>query len=320
VSVEGAVASPPIERRARGVPVPAFRYVALANFVSMIAVVLTGAAVRLSSSGLGCPDWPTCFKSQVTKVAGYHSVIEYANRMVTVAVTIVAIVTLLAAIWRERRRGDLIALAGVLVAGILANAVLGAAVVYSHLNPWLVSGHMVLSLGMVALAATLYHRSKYRYGAGAPAQVRDAHFLVVARLLWAPFAAVVLAGTVTTGAGPHPGSNHGQEVARRLPIAFSSATWIHSVAATVLIALVAGLLLAVWRTSAPAPLQFGVRRLFLIALAQGIIGLAQYGLHVPVALVELHVAGAISVTIAITQFNLRQVAREREPGTRRASP
>jgi len=317
MSVDSAVGSPPQAPPRGRVSPAAFRWFALADFIAMIAIVLSGAAVRLSGSGLGCPDWPTCFQHQITKVAGYHSIIEYGNRIVTVAITIITAATFLAALLRDERRRDLVAFSGALVLGIVADALLGAVVVYSHLNPWLVSLHMVLSLAMVAVAATLYHRSKYVYGPGAVQHVRDPHFLFVARFLWVPLAATILAGTVTTGAGPHAGGNGNQSVARRLPIAFSSAAWIHSVAAVILISMVAGLLLAIWHSAAPAPLQLGVRRLFLISLAQGIIGVTQYWTHVPVLLVELHVLGAISVTIAVTQFNLRQVARERVAGTRR---
>jgi cytochrome c oxidase assembly protein subunit 15 len=137
--------------------------------------------------------------------------------------------------------------------------------------------------------------------------------------MWLPLAATIVAGTVATGSGPHAGGNVGQDVARRLPVAFSTATWIHSITATILVALTGGLLMAIWHSAAPAPLQLGVRRLFLIGLAQAFVGAAQWWLHVPVLLVELHVLGAVSVTIAVTQFNLRQVARDRVPGTRRAA-
>jgi len=319
MSVDSAVGSPPSSTAKGRVSPATFRWFALAAFVSMIATVLSGAAVRLTGSGLGCPDWPTCFKHQITRVSGYHSLIEYGNRMITVVITVVTLATFVAALLRERRRRDLVALSGILVLSIVAEALLGEAVVYSHLNPWLVSLHMILSLAMVVAAATLYHRSKYVYGPGAVAHVRDPHFLLVARILWIPLAATLLAGTVTTGAGPHAGGSMGQDVARRLPVAFSSAAWIHSISAVALISIVAGLLLAIWHSAAPAPLQLGVRRLFLISLAQGIVGAAQYWLHVPVLLVELHVLGAVSVTIGVTQFNLRQVARERVAGTRRAT-
>jgi cytochrome c oxidase assembly protein subunit 15 len=200
---------------------------------------------------------------------------------------------------------------------VVADAVLGGFVVYSKLNPWLVSLHMLLSLAMVVVGAVLYHRSKYVYGPGARADVRDPHFQTIARLLWIPFVVLVTTGTMTTGSGPHAGSSQGQLHARRLPFALSSAAWVHSLAAVLFIGLVLGLLATIWRTSAPQPLQLGVRRLVLISLLQAAIGVSQYLTHLPVVLVELHVAGAVSLTIGVTQFHLRQSAHDREPGTRK---
>lgn len=304
---------------ARRLTPPAFRWFALASFVSMIVIVLTGAAVRLTGSGLGCPDWPTCFRHRISGSWQIHPFIEYANRIVTVTLVLVTMVTFVAALARAPRRRDLVALSGLLIGGVVADALLGALVVYSKLNPWLVSIHMLLSLSMVVVGAVLYHRSKYVYGPGARADVRDPHFRLLARLLWVPFVALLFAGTVTTGAGPHAGSSQGQLTARRLPIALIDATWIHSVAAVLFIGLVSGLLVAIWRAAVPDALRFGVRRLVVIALVQAGIGLTQYLTHLPAALVELHVAGAISLTIGVTQFHLRQSAHDREPGTRRAS-
>jgi cytochrome c oxidase assembly protein subunit 15 len=302
----------------RTVSAPLFRWFALASFVSMIVIVLTGAAVRLTGSGLGCPDWPTCFRHRISGSWSIHPLIEYTNRVVTVLLVCVTIATFVAAWLRDPRRRDVLICSGLLIAGVIADALLGALVVYSKLNPWLVSLHLLLSLAMVVVGAVLYHRSKYVYGPGARADVRDPHFRLIARFLWIPFVALLFAGTVTTGAGPHAGSSQGQLVARRLPIALIDATWIHSAAAVLFIGLVGGMLFAIWRADVPEALRFGVRRLVVIALIQAAIGLTQYLTHLPAALVELHVAGAVSLTIGVTQFHLRQSAHDREPGTRRA--
>jgi cytochrome c oxidase assembly protein subunit 15 len=240
--------------------------------------------------------------------------------MVTVTLVILTGVTFIAALMRSPRRRDLVVLSASLIAGVVADAVLGAFVVYSKLNPWLVSLHMLLSLTMVVLSAVLYHRSKYLYGPGARADVRDPHFRSVARLLWVPFVVLLITGTMTTGSGPHAGSSQGQLTARRLPFAFSSAAWVHSLAAMLFVGLVVGLLLSIWKTGAPQPLQLGVRRLVVIALLQGAIGATQYLTHVPAVLVELHIAGAVSLAIGMTQFTLRQTAHDREPGTKRGQP
>ena len=283
----------------------------------MIVIVLTGAAVRLSGSGLGCPDWPTCFQHRITSSSSIHSKIEFGNRLVTISLIVIIGATFLAAWLREKRRRDLIILSGALVLGVVADAILGALVVYSELNAYLVSLHMLLSLTMVVLAALLYHHSKYLYGEGARNDVRDPYFRAVARALWIPFSVLVLTGTATTGSGPHAGNSQGQLVARRLPFALSSAAWVHSLAAVLFIGLVLGLLLAIWRSGAPTALKLGVRRLVYISLIQATIGATQYLTHLPAWLVELHVAGAISLTIGLTQFNVRQSARDRVPGTKR---
>ncbi len=295
-----------------------FRWFAFTSFLSMIVIVLSGAAVRLTGSGLGCPDWPTCFHHRITGSWSIHPLIEYTNRVVTVALVGVTAVTFLAALAREVRRRDLVWLSGTLVLGVVADAVLGAFVVYSKLNPWLVALHLLLSLSMVVVGAVLYHRSKYVYGPGARNDVRDPHFRLIARLLWVPFVALVATGTLTTGSGPHAGSSQGQLVAKRLPFALSSAAWVHSLVAVLFIGLVTGLLVAIWRGAAPAALQLGVRRLVAISVVQALIGATQYLTHLPALLVELHVAGAVSLTIGVTQFHLRQSAHDREPGTKRA--
>ncbi len=298
------------------VPPPKFRWFAFSSFLSMIVIVLTGGAVRLTGSGLGCPDWPTCYSHQITGSWSIHPLIEYTNRIVTIVLVIVTGVTFVAAWLRTERRRDLIGFSGLLVLGVVADAILGAFVVYSKLNPWLVSLHMILSLAMVVVGAILYHRSKYVYGPGTRADVRDPHFRLIARLLWIPFVLVLFAGTATTGSGPHAGAAQGQLVARRLPFSFADAAWVHSVLAVLFLGLVTGLVFAIWRSGVPDALRLGVRRLVLIALIQALIGFTQYLTHVPVVLVELHIAGAVSLSIGVTQFHLRQTARDRVPGTR----
>ena len=298
----------------RSVSPPVFRWFALTSFLSMILIVLSGAAVRLTGSGLGCPDWPTCFRGRISGSWGIHHAIEYGNRMITALLIVVTIVTFIAAWLRQPRRRDLMILSAMLIAGIVADAVLGAFVVYSKLNPWLVSIHLLLSLAMVVISAVLYHHSKYLYGPGARSDVRDPHFQRIARLLWIPFVILVITGTGATGPGPHSGATQGQLAAKRLPFAFSNAVWIHSATALLFIGLVVGLLVSIWQTSAPRALQLGVRRLVIISLVQAAIGVTQYLTHVPVVLVELHVAGAVSLTIGVTQFHLRQSAHDREPG------
>jgi cytochrome c oxidase assembly protein subunit 15 len=241
-----------------------------------------------------------------------HSYIEYGNRLITGLLIVVTGVSFLAAWWRTPRRRDLLIFTGALVLGIVADALLGAIVVYSKLNPWLVSLHLLLSLATVAVATALYHRATHAYGNGAAAVVRDPRYRNVARWLWVPFVMTVVAGTLTTGSGPHSGGSQKQLVARRLPIAFSNAAAFHSVAAMIFVAAVVGLLVATWRTATPEAIRVGVFRLATVAVLQAALGYTQYWLHVPVLLVELHVFGAVALTIGVMQFSLRQVARAHE--------
>jgi cytochrome c oxidase assembly protein subunit 15 len=280
----------------------------------MLLIMATGAAVRLTGSGLGCPDWPTCYHGQISGSWSLHPAIEYANRMVTILLTLVSIATFVASLRREPRRRDLVLWSGALVGGVVLDAVLGMFVVYSKLNPWLVSLHLILSVGMVIIGAILYHRSKYLYGPGTRAELRDPMTRRVARFLWLPYVGTIIAGTLTTGSGPHAGSTQGQMRARRLPFALRDVAWIHSLFATLFIAIVLGLFILLWKSSAPERLQKGLRRLFIIGAAQASVGFVQYLTHLPVVLVEVHVCLAASLAIGVTQFHLSQTARDREIG------
>jgi cytochrome c oxidase assembly protein subunit 15 len=297
----------------------AFSRLALANFVAMVLIIATGAAVRLTGSGLGCPDWPNCFRHQLTAPIGQvHPVIEDANRLVTVLLVVLTVVTLLAALLRSPRRRDLTWLSSGLVGGVVADALLGALVVYTKLNPWLVSGHMALSLAMVVLAGVLFHRSTHRFGPDARRELRCPWTVPLARWLWVALAATLLAGMATTGSGPHSGGSQGQDVARRLPFALHSAAWVHSVCAVAFLGIVAGAYLVLARTGAASRVTTGAKRLLVVGVAQGIVGVVQYATHLPVLLVELHVLGAVSITIGVLHFQLAQVARDREVGLERA--
>jgi cytochrome c oxidase assembly protein subunit 15 len=193
-------------------------------------------------------------------------------------------------------------------------------VVYSKLNPWLVSLHMLLSLSMVVISAVLYHRSKYVYGPGRARDVRDRTSSQIARLLWIPFVVLLITGTMTTGSGPHAGASQGQLVARRLPFAFSSAAWVHSLAAVSLHRTGHGSALRHLADQRRAEaLRLGVRRLVIISLVQAAIGVTQYLTHVPRGCSSNCTSGAVSLTIGVTQFHLKQSAHDREPGTRDSS-
>jgi cytochrome c oxidase assembly protein subunit 15 len=270
-----------------------FRRIAFAAVGVLILIVATGATVRLTGSGLGCPHWPTC----TTKHAlprGYHSEIEFSNRVVS-AVTVITTLALALAAWRTRglgRRGRWLATA--VFAGTLAQAPLGAIVVYFDLNPYLVITHLLLSFTLVALAVlTLLEASRLVRGAGRPLPG-------IARLGGAALvtAVVVLAvsGTAATAAGRFPGSS-GSQIVPRLGTFYPAVYWhVRAVAAFVIVFGV----LAAWawtRRSAHPWLLRGCGVLLAILVAQMTIGEVQYRTYgsVPWWLVLLHVATAATL-------------------------
>ena len=187
------------------------RRIALAGVISSTVIIVTGAAVRLSKSGLGCPDWPQCTRSSLVAAPTrgdpmFHTWIEFGNRMVTVVVTVVAVAVLIAA-WRfrpggpgARRRPDLVWLAAAQPAGVVAQIVVGGIVVLTDLNPALVSLHFVVSVAVVAAAVALHVRCT-EGTAPARSLVRPDLRLLACGVVVVT-AVMLAAGTVVTGTGP----------------------------------------------------------------------------------------------------------------------
>jgi len=289
-----------------------FTRFALVSFIGSALIVISGAAVRLTGSGLGCPDWPACYQHRLQAQASIHPIIEFSNRLVTILLVVVFVGTVVAAHLRTPKRRDLILLSWALVLGVVADAVLGGIVVYTKLNPYLVATHMWLSLAMLSLAVVLHHRSRYDYAPGARAEVASEATRKVAWVLSGLFVLVVIAGTGVTGSGPHAGGSQGDLVAKRLPLALKDTVLAHSVIAMAFIGMVTATFLILEAIGAPGRLRGGATRLFYVALAQGAIGFIQYATHLPAWLVELHVIGAVSLTIGVTSFQLGQIARDKE--------
>jgi heme a synthase len=270
-----------------------FRRLAFAAVGMLIAIVATGATVRLTGSGLGCPHWPTC-TTQHALPRGYHSDIEFSNRVVS-ALTVLTTLALVVAAWLTRglgRRGRWLA-TGVF-AGTLAQAPLGAITVYYDLNPYLVISHLLLSFTLVSLAVlTLLEASRLVRGEAAPLPG-------IARLgglvLVAAVAVLAVSGTAATAAGRFPGSS-GTQVVPRLGSFYPAVYWhVRAVAVFGLVFLV----LAAWawtrRSSYPWLLR-ACAGLLAILVAQMAIGEVQYRTYgdVPWWLVLLHVATAATL-------------------------
>ena len=277
------------------------------TFVALIAlgfIVVTGGAVRVTGSGLGCPDWPTCAEGRIVAPLEYHALVEFVNRMVTGTVSIMVIVAVLAALRRRPYRRDLVWLAGGLVLGVIGQIVLGGLVVLFHLYPPLVMGHFVLSMVLVADAVVLHHRAGWPDDAPAT-RADDLRPLGSWLVAWA--AVVLFLGTVVTGSGPHAGSNEGEFV-ERLPFVVRDVARLHGLAVWFLLALALYTVWRAYRDRAPAEVLRRGQVLLVVLCAQGAIGYIQYFTDVPARLVAVHIAGATTLWVCVLRFRLALVS------------
>jgi cytochrome c oxidase assembly protein subunit 15 len=291
--------------------VAVMRRAALAGVACTAGIIATGAAVRLSESGLGCPDWPQCTRGSLVAAhsAGdpmIHTWIEFGNRLVTVAITLIAAAVLVIA-WRfrpgGRRRRDLVWLAAAQPAGVVAQAVLGGVVVLTKLNPAIVALHFLASIAVLAAAVALHVRCTEGEGPATPLARGDLRLLSYALL--AAVAAMLAAGTVVTGTGPLAGA--GSVPRFRLPLA--GATQFHADIGWLLGGLVVALAAGLTLTRAPArAVRLGWLLLALIGL-QGAVGYTQYFTGLPAGLVWFHVVG--STLIWIVALRLPFALRDR---------
>ncbi|HXW32089.1 MAG TPA: COX15/CtaA family protein, partial [Acidimicrobiales bacterium] len=275
----------------------AFLLLCRVTLATVVLNVVTGAAVRLSDSGLGCPDWPTCSQHHLTPPLRLHPLVEFGNRVVVALLLVAAAVTLLAALARRPARSDLRWLSAGLVLGIVAEALVGAVVVYSKLNAYVVVCHFLVGMALVAVATVLALRADHAVGHGNPAVGRPV--LRTTRVFLVLLGAAIVAGTATTGAGPHAGGKG----AKRIPVPLVDATRVH---AEFVLAAVAALLVVIWllrRTDAPARNQDAALVLLSVMVVQGIIGYTQYFTRLPALLVGIHVFGASVVWLTALWFH-----------------
>jgi cytochrome c oxidase assembly protein subunit 15 len=273
----------------------AYRRLTLFALLSLVVIVITGATVRLTGSGLGCSDWPTCEHGQLAASAhDAPAMVEFANRVFTGVVSVAVVLAVLGAHRRRPRRRDLTLLAWGLVVGVLAQIVLGGLVVNHHLSPKFVMGHFLLSMVLVTNATVLHHRAR---SDGPRRRTGDDLVRGLSWLVPAAAAITIFLGTVVTASGPHAGD----ERAARLDLVVGDVARIHSIAAWLTVLLTVALL----RVARHDP---GVRRAAEIVagvlLAQGAIGYVQYFTGVPAALVLLHVVGATTLWWAAASLPL----------------
>ncbi|MFJ5971079.1 heme A synthase [Streptomyces sp. NPDC093060] len=296
---------------ARWTPDPrTVRRAALSALVMSVVIVVTGGAVRLTGSGLGCPTWPTCTEDSLTTTSamGFHGAIEFGNRMLTYVLCAAIGWAIIAARAEKPYRRSLTRLGWTQFWVVMGNAVLGGIVVLVGLNPYTVAAHFLLSTGLITVATVMWQRT--REGDAAP---RPLVGKAVQQLVWFLVAAsglLIAVGTVVTGAGPHAGDSNEVD---RIPIDWETVSKLHAVLAWIVVTLTFALWFVLKAVDAPKGPLDRTRELFLILLAQGVIGYVQYFTHLPEVLVGLHMFGSCLVWIGVLRVLLS--LRERPDAT-----
>jgi cytochrome c oxidase assembly protein subunit 15 len=266
------------------------------------ALVITGGAVRVTGSGLGCPTWPECTPGSYTPVPGQaegalHAWIEFGNRLLTFALLFAALATVIA-IFRAGRR-DLRFLGATQVLGILGQGILGGITVLTDLNPLAVGSHLLLSILLIAAATSLHSRRHHPQVRTSSSQVQ------ISRLSLAHINVAFIAisiGTLVTGSGPHAGDVD----APRLDFAITTITRFHSASVWLLMGIT---LVFLFSKSLNFETQRWLRIFLVLAIAQGGLGYIQYFLGVPEGLVVLHLLGSVLVWIAAWRIRLSVVRK-----------
>ena len=260
------------------------------TLATIILNVATGAAVRLSDSGLGCPDWPTCAHRRLTPPLSLHPVIEFGNRVVVFALVVSCAATYVASFLRRPSpRRDLRWLSGGLILGVLGEAVLGAVVVYTKLNAYVVMTHFMIGIALLSVSVLLVLRADHGPGRGTLVVAR--RILITSRVYLVLLALALVAGTATTGAGPHAGGRG----SKRVPVALVDMSRIHAETVLVTGFVLLVLLWMLWKSDAPSRIQSSGRILLGAMVVQGVMGYTQYFTQLPAVLVGFHVVGAVVV-------------------------
>ncbi|WP_371390069.1 heme A synthase [Protofrankia sp. BMG5.30] len=301
-----------------------FQRLTRVSVVLLALIVVTGGAVRLTGSGLGCPTWPRCSEDSFVTQSEYsvHGWIEFGNRLLTTVVGAVMLLLPLVSLRLRERRRDLVLLAFGLWLGFLGQVVLGGLTVLFKLHPALVAGHFLLSMLLLLDVVALDRRACAGPGPTRPAGGRE--LLWLSRLLVGVAGAVLVLGTVVTGTGPHSGDS---AEAKRFGFDITNVAQLHADAAMLLVGLVIATVLTVRVGGASRAAVRASNALAVITVAQACVGFVQYFTGVPVALVELHIAGATALWIAALHVWLAMVNRPAPadlpaspPGPRRPPP
>ncbi|MFF3335943.1 heme A synthase [Streptomyces sp. NPDC002888] len=297
-----AVRNPLAFIAARWTPEPrTVRRAALAALLMSVIIVVTGGAVRLTGSGLGCPTWPKCTDDSLTATGamGFHGAIEFGNRMLTYVLCAAVGWAIIAARSEKPYRRGLTRLGWAQFWIVMSNAILGGIVVLVGLNPYTVAAHFVATSALIAVATVMWQRTRE-----GDAEPRALVSRSVQQLVWFLVAAAVLlilVGTVVTGAGPHAGDSSEVD---RMPLDWETVSKLHAVLAWIVVTLTFALWFVLKAVDAPKEPLARTRELFLVLLAQGVIGYVQYFTDLPEALVGLHMLGSAVMWIWVVRVLL----------------
>ena len=287
---------------------PAYRRVTLFALLALTFIVVTGAAVRLTGSGLGCPDWPTCAENRIVAPWEYHAMVEFVNRTITGLVSVAVMLAVLGSVVRVPRRRDLLWLSLGLVAGVIGQIVLGGLTVLFELKPGFVMAHFLLSMVLIANAVVLHHRAGRPEGPTRPAVGPD--LLALGRLEVLAAALAIFVGTLVTSSGPHGGDEH----AERLPFLLPDVARLHGISVMLFLAVTVVTLVKLRRAGVDPLLLRRSEVLLAVLVAQGVLGYVQYFTGVPALLVGFHVAGATAVWVAVLRLALAFRVPVAKPG------
>ena len=274
------------------------RRISLANLIAQSGIIVTGAIVRLTGSGLGCPTWPDCAPGSLIPVAGqvegFHKYIEFGNRTLTFLVLAISIALFVFSLLNEKR--NIIVWSFLPLIGTLLQAVLGGITVLTGLNPGTVMAHFLLSIVLVGISVKIYDYFNNQRTLKALPKIVDKYVKVVTLV----GLAVIILGTITTGSGPHSGD----EIAARFNLDIRVIAWLHADSVLLFVGLVVGLLVISRINKESKQIYKITRTLFIICLVQGFIGYVQWFNGLPWILVSFHVIGAVITWIAITNLAL----------------
>jgi cytochrome c oxidase assembly protein subunit 15 len=274
---------------------------ALAAVVMTVVIIVTGGAVRLTSSGLGCDTWPKCTDDSLfaTPAQGIHGAIEFGNRMLTYVLSAAVGWAIIAARSTKPWRRTLSRLAWSQFWIVMGNAVLGGITVWAGLNPWTVAGHFLLANALLTVTVITWQRTREGDTPPRPRVPRPVH-----KLSWAIVTVsgvLIVLGTSVTGSGKHAGDSSDVP---RMPWHWADAAHIHAFAAWAVCALAVAMWLALRAVDAPDHVRARARDLLIVLLAQGAIGYVQYFTDVPEFLVAVHMLGSALMWIAVLRLAL----------------